>query len=185
MMKPALKRLIGVSTSLIFFIGSIVVFTGFIVPTATEVQELRGRRDALSTLLEEESARIETVRNLFQEFGSVSTLKNTLARALPVGEEIPSLINQLHGIAKVSGVAIDSLDISLPAIKQTQKSAVEPLGEVQVSFNLTGNYASIKSYIQAIETNVRIMDVERIGIQGGTEDTILKYNIVVKAYYQL
>jgi len=185
-MNPALKRLIGVTISLTFFLGAIVMFSAFIVPTSYEIQELRGEKIALDTLLKEESARIDAVRRLFQEYGSVSTLQSTLGKALPTEEGVPSIINQLQGIAKVSGVTVDSLNISLPAIRAGSKDdVIRPIGEVQITFTLQGDYESIKSYLDAIETNVRIMDVEKLGIQGGTEGDTLTYNIVVNAYYQL
>ena len=185
-MKPALRRIIGVTISMSFFLGALVLFFAFIVPTASEIQELRGERNALSTLLEVESARIETVRRLFEEYGSVSTLQSTLGKALPRAEEVPGIINQLNGMAKASDVTISSLDINLPAIKAGNKEdVIKPVGKVQVTFTVTGDYKSIKSYLDSIETNVRVMDVEKLGLQGGAEGTTLSYNIVVSAYYQL
>ena len=185
-MNPALKRLIGVSLSLTFFLGAIVMFFALVVPTSSEIQELRGERNALSGLLEGESSRIEAVRKLFEEYGSVTTLQNTLARALPANEDVPSVINQIQGIAKASGITINSINISLPAIKAVKdETVIRPLGEVQITVTLSGDYNAIKTYLRAIETNVRIMDVKRLDLQGGTESGPLTYNIVVNAYYQL
>ncbi len=56
---------------------------------------------------------------------------------------------------------------------------------VQITFALGGGYNEIKTYLEAIETNVRIMDVQRLGVQNGVEGGALNYNIVVNAYYQL
>jgi len=185
-MNPALKRLIAVTLSLTFFLGAIGVFSALIVPASGDIQELRGQRDALTALLSEESARIEAVRRLFQEFGSVTELHETLEKALPTEEEVPNVINQLQGIAKASGVSIETLDINLPAIKaRSSDDFIRPLGEVQVTFTLRGDYESIKAYLDAIETNVRIMDVQRLGLQGGTESDTLSYNIIINAYYQI
>ena len=185
-MNPALKRLIGVSVSLTFFLGAVVMFFSLVVPTSSEVQDLRGERNALSGLLEEESSRIEAVRALFEEYGNVATLQNTLAKALPAHEDVPSIINQLQGTAKASGITINSINISLPAIKTVKgETVIRPLGEVQVTVALSGDYNTIKTYLRAIETNVRIMDVKRLDLQGGVEGGSLTYNIVVNAYYQL
>lgn len=185
-MNPALKRLIGVTLSLGFFLGAVGVFSGLIVPESVRIQELRGERDALATLLEEENARLEAVMRLFEQFGNLTNLGGTLSMALPAKEEVPSVVNQLQGAAKASGVTISSLDISLPPVKPTNsKNFVRPLGEVQITFTLTGDYESIKKYLDAIETNIRIMDLESLGLQGGTETDTMSYNIVVKAYYQI
>ena len=54
-----------------------------------------------------------------------------------------------------------------------------------MSLTLSGNYSEIKSYLGSLETNVRVMDVKRLSLNGGTEGETLSYDIVVNAYYQL
>ena len=185
-MNPALRRLIGVMLSLVFFVSSVAVFSFLIVPASHELQDLRGERNALKELLDRETSRIKAVSALFEQYGGVSDLQRTLGMALPTEEEVPDIINQLQGVAKVSGVLINSLSINLPAIKAgDKKDVIQPVGVVQVTLALEGDYGQIKSYLGAIETNVRIMDVQRLGVQGGTESNTLSYNIVVNAYYQL
>jgi len=185
-MNPALKRLIGVTLSLTFFLGAMGIFAGLIVPESSRIQELRGERDALTALLEEETARLDAVLRLFEEFGNLTALRETMELALPTEGEVPSVINQIQGAANVSGVTIDSLDINLPAIRPSSgEDFVRPLGEVEITFTLTGDYQSIKNYLNAIETNVRIMDLKNLGLQGGTESNTLSYNVVVSAYYQI
>ena len=185
-MNPALRRLIGVMASMIFFLGSVAVFSFFIVPASHETQTLRGERNALAELLDRETSRIEAVSALFEQYGGVSDLQRTLGMALPTEEEVPGIINQLQGIAKASGVSKNSLNINLPAIKASNKDdVIKPVGVIQVTFALEGSYDQIKAYFDAIETNVRVMDVQRLGVQNGTEGSTLNYNIVVNAYYQL
>ena len=185
-MNPALRRLIGVMTSLVFFLASIAVFSFFIVPASRELQDIRGERSALAELLERETSKIEAVSALFEQYGGVSDLQKTLGMALPTEEEIPDIINQLQGTAKVAGVSMNSLNINLPAIKAGSKEdVIKSFGVVQITFAIEGKYDQIKSYLDAIETNVRVMDVQKFGVQGGTEKETLDYNIVVNAYYQL
>lgn len=185
-MNPALRRLIGVTISLTFFLGAVGVFSVLIVPASGEIQDLRGERDALTELHEREKTRITAVLTLFEQYGSASELQRTLDMALPTDEEVTGIINQLQGIANVSGVTINSLNISLPAINPGNKNdVIKPVGVIQVTLTLDGEYEEIKAYLDAIETNVRIMDVQRLGLQGGTVTNNLTYSIVVNAYYQL
>ena len=80
---------------------------------------------------------------------------------------------------------MESLNINLlPLGAVSQSKVIKPPAVVQVSFTLKGSYASIKEYIEALETNVRIMDVKTLAVQGGTEGEVLTYNVVVDAYYQ-
>jgi len=185
-MKPSAKRLIGISLSLAFLIGALAVFSAFILPTTETIQQLRGEEVALSELYDREQARVEAVRQVFEQFGGISNLQDTLSLALPVEENIPSIINQVNGIAKTSGIVIDSINLQVLSIRATnQESPIRPVGTVRITLEVQGAYESIKLYLQALETNVRIMDVQKLSVRGGAgESPVLKYSITVNAYYQ-
>jgi len=185
-MTPAIKRLIGVSISLIFLIGSLIIFSSMILPTSKEVQDLRGERDALNILLEEESVKLDTLKKLFGEYGGIANLQSTLSMALPTEEDLPGLINQLNGIANTTGIVIKTLDIqTLPNRSANVDGAIGPIGTINLSLDVIGSYESIKTYIDALETNIRIIDVQSLRLDGGTEGGgVLEYEIVIHAYYQ-
>jgi len=185
-MNPALRRLIGVVVSLAFFLGAIGVFSALIIPASVEIKDLRGQKNALAELLDSETTKVSTVLNLFEKYGDASELRDKLSMELPPKEEIPSVINQLQGIAKASGVTINSLNINLPAISSGNKNdVIKPVGVVQTNLVLEGNYSAIKKYVESIETNIRVMDIQKLDLQGGTEGETMTYNMVVNAYYQL
>lgn len=185
-MKPSTKRLIGASLSLVFLIGTVFVLSVFILPTTEIIQQLRGEEIALSELYNTELARVETVRQIFEQFGGISNIQDTLSLALPIKEDVPSIINQVNGIAKISGIVIDSIDLQLLPIRSTsEESAIRPVGTVRIVLDVQGAYESIKLYLQALETNVRIMDVQKLNVQGGADEgEVLKYSIIIHAYYQ-
>lgn len=184
-MKPAAKRLIGVFGSLGLFIGALTVFSVLILPVLDTIQELRGEKAALSELYDQERKTVETVRGIFEQFGGVSNLQDTLSLALPTQEDIPSIVNQINGIAKTSGIIINAIDLKLlPINASSQDDAFRPVGTVRVTLGLEGAYESIKLYLDSIETNVRIMDVQMLEVEGGTESDVLKYTIEIDAYYQ-
>jgi len=185
-MKPSSKRLIGVSLSLIFLMGALFVFSAFILPTTDTIQQLRGEEVALGELYDTELERVEKVRQVFEQFGGISNLQDTLSLTLPVEEDIPSIINQVNGIAKTSGIIIDSINVQLLSVRSTnQESAIRPIGTVRIILDVQGAYESIKLYLQSLETNVRIMDIQKLSVQDGAEESqVLRYNIIVDAYYQ-
>ena len=184
-MKPAVKRLIGVSISLAFLIGALAVFSVLILPVSNTIQELRGEKSALSELFEKELGTVEAVNAIYEQFGGVSNLQDTLSLALPTQGDVPSIVNQLNGIAKTSGIVINSIDLKLLPIRaSSQDDAFRPVGTVSISLEVLGAYESIKLYLESIETNVRIMDVQMLGVEGGTESEVLQYTIDIHAYYQ-
>lgn len=184
-MKPAVKRLIGVFGSLALLVGALTVFSVLILPATATIQELRGEKVALTNLYNNERRTVDAVGEVFEKFGSVFNLQDTLSLALPTQEDIPSIVNQINGIAKATGVIIDSIDLKLLPINVSSKDdAFKPVGTVRITIDLEGAYESIKLYLDSIETNVRIMDVQMFEVEGDTESEVLKYTIEIDAYYQ-
>ena len=72
----------------------------------------------------------------------------------------------------------------LPINVSSKDDAFKPVGTVRITIDLEGAYESIKLYLDSIETNVRIMDVQMFEVEGDTESEVLKYTIEIDAYYQ-
>ncbi len=184
-MSGAAKRLIGILISLTLFIGAIIIFSSLLIPVYREIQELRGEKISLENLLKAEEQSVVTASRLLAESRDFASLKDSLSLVLPLDENIPGLINQLQGIAKISGVAIESLALEQLPLKPAVKESVEPLGTIRVSLRLRGSYESVKLYLQFLETNIRIIDVNSLSVIGGAaKEPVLNYSLVVDTYYQ-
>lgn len=186
-MKPAARRLIGILMSLMLVIASIFVYSSMLIPKYNDIQNLRGKRSALDGLLEEEKQAVEAVKQLIRQYNSISDVKAGLAITLPDEEETASMINQFRGIASSNGILMTALSIRPLSIKPTGKEEiVRPLGTLRVNLGLIGDYNSFKEYLKAIETNVRLMDVQSIQIQNaGLNNGPYEYQVEVDTYYQL
>ncbi|HEY4498383.1 MAG TPA: type 4a pilus biogenesis protein PilO [Candidatus Paceibacterota bacterium] len=180
------KRFLGVILTLAFFVGAVSFYSSLVVPSYREVQELRAERRSLARLVEEERSIVESVNRLLGQYQSISDFQRSLSLVLPTEEEVPGIINQLQGIARTSGVAIDSLELdALPIEPVKSSSVIEPIGKLRVDLRLRGNYSAIKSYLAALATNIRIMDVDSLRVEGGgTNDNVLNYTLTVNTYYQ-
>src|SRR3989344_3210398 len=186
-MKPAARRLIGILLSMILVIASLFVYSSLLIPKYKDIQNLRGERSALNGLVEEERQAVEAVKQLIRQYDSISDVKAGLAITLPDDEEAASMINQFRGIASSNGILMSALSIRPLSIKPTgMEEIVRPLGTLRVNLNLIGNYDSFKEYLKAIETNVRLMDVQSIQIHNaGLSSGPYEYQIEVDTYYQL
>jgi len=186
-MKPAAKRLMGIFLSLVLVIASLVVYSSLLVPKYKDIQNLRGERSALGGVLIEEKEAVAAVRTLIAQYSSVADLRNSLAVTLPNKEETASMVNQFQGIASSNGILMSSLSIRPLAIQPTGlEEIVRPVGILRFSMNLIGEYTSLKEYLKAIETNVRIMDVQSIQVKGaGFTSGPYEYQVEVDTYYQL
>lgn len=183
-MKPAAKRLWAILLSLLFLIGGMVMFSSLVLPAYNEVQALRGEKNALAGVLKEEEGLITSASRLLSQFESAADLRRNMNLVLPVKEDIPGIVNQLHGIAKFTDVSVEAVKIELLPLQPQKATVVEPAGALKINLGLRGGYEPLKAYVRAVETNVRVFDVESFIInEGGTKEP-LKANLVIRAYYQ-
>ncbi|KKU19693.1 MAG: hypothetical protein UX31_C0025G0006 [Candidatus Nomurabacteria bacterium GW2011_GWA1_46_11] len=186
-MRPAAQRLIGILLSLTLVIASLFVYSSLLIPKYKDIQNLRGERSALNGLLAEEQEAVQAVERLIRQYSSIADLRDSLAVTLPGEEGTASIVNQFQGIASTNGILMNSLSIRPLTIQPTGfEGIVEPLGVLRVSMNIVGSYESLKEYLKAVETNVRIMDVQSIRVENaGLNTGPYEYQIEVDTYYQL
>ena len=185
-MQGSTKRLVISLGSLIFITGSIYVFAALINPAFGEIQELRGEKQAIMTLLTDYDEAIEAANSVLSRHKGLANLQNTFSAVIPLEANIPSLLNQLYGLASLSGVTVDAITFQeLPIQTARENSLVRPYGTIQATIKCVSNYESMKKYLGALETNARLMNITAINITGGFEaNPILSYNITIEAYYQ-
>lgn len=184
-MRPATKRLISILVSLGFLIGAIVFFSSLVLPAYRDVQQLRGEKKSLETVIKEEEQLVTTANRLLAEYQSAANLRDSLSLVLPREEAVPEMIHQVQGIAKSTGITVEGINVeNLPLEHSRTSSIVEPVGSFKVTVRLRGSYEALRGYLQAIETNMRIIDVDSIAVSGGGEKGLLTANLVLRTYYQ-
>lgn len=184
-MRSATKRLISVLASLGFLIGAIVVFSSLVLPAYRNVQQLRGEKKSLETVIKEEEQLVTTANRLLAEYQSAANLQNSLSLILPREEALPGIVNQVQGIAKSAGVTIEGMNVeNLPLEHSRTSSIIEPVGSFKATIRVKGSYEALKSYVQSLETNVRIIDVDSMALSGGGAAGPLTVDLVLRTYYQ-
>lgn len=184
-MRPATKRLLSVLVSLALLIGAIVFFSSAVIPAYKDIQQLRGEKKSLEAVVGEEEQLVATAGRLLSESRNAAELRQSLSAVLPREEAVPGMINQVQGIAAATGVTVEGINIeTLPLDYSTVSSSVEPVGSFKVTVRLVGSYEALKTYVQSLETNVRIIDVDSVAISGGGARTPLKVDLVLRTYYQ-
>lgn len=187
-MRASTKRALSLLTSAALLIASLFIYTTFIQPEYDNVILLRGTLAAKSALLDEQQKSTTQAKNLIAQYQSVAKASESLSLALPNGEAVSSLMLQLNALSQLNGVGMQSVGISYLPIKPslTKLSFATGLGTLQIDLRLSGSYGAFKQFLQALEKNIRIMNVKSFGIQsaGKPEQDIFIFNLVVDAYYQ-
>lgn len=190
-MRPSSKRLVSMGLALIIFIAAFVFYSSFIKKEFTDIEQLRGEVAAKTQLLAEQQNAVSQVRSLLQQYEGVAQLQQTISLSLPQAEDLAMVVAQFNAIANNSGVSIDSINVAAAPIQSTASSSlVYSYGVSKFNLKVVGSYESFKSFIQSLETNVRVMDVKSIKLGatsiGGqkTQQNIFNYDLTVEAYYQ-
>ena len=170
----------------------IVVFLGVVFfldwPVFKEVSSLRGEIKDYNKLVAEKEELIAKVEQLKSVYEDKQTDIKKVYYALPRTEEVPEIIVQLEALTSENGLILEAIDIQeieKQGSKQEDKTGVNVL---RISLALSGSYSSFKNFLEALEYNIRIMDIQRIEFsfkKGGEEtNSFLEFNVDLEVYYQ-
>lgn len=193
-MRASTKRFASLLVSLLFAGSAIIVYASFLSPVFQEVAALRGKILAQSELLANENAAIGKFKNLLSVYSDqYQALDKTLSATLPTKEEVPSAVNQIQVLSRVSNLALQSVTFKYAALKPSAKaqvaSLVKPLGTLTITLQTAGSYENLKSFLHALETNIRVMDISSLKLspvrkgEAVVPDLFL-YTVEVTTYYQ-
>jgi len=89
-------------------------------------------------------------------------------------------------LAKINSMDIESLSLQYPPLKSSTDSLIEPMGTVRATIRLNGDYRDLRPFLEDLETNIRLIDVYSLNVEGGgiPGRNKLIYNLVLDTYYQ-
>ncbi len=192
--------------ALLFLAAALFVFFDLVQPTYGVLQEKKGTEASTQILLANEQKMIGQAKNLISEYQNASQAQSDLALAMPSGPSVANALAQVYGIAAANNVSVQSIAVAPPAVQLPAAAAggttasssrvTKPMGSLSIQFAAVGSYESLKSFLAALETNLRIFDVAAFSLQpsapaaptakgaGNTQD-LFTYNITVVTYYQI
>jgi len=160
----------------------------YLARISSEFDALLGSRDALLAVVNSISK-----ENL-----------NRIETALPRGQHAAEFLVFLESTIKAHGVEIKKIDLSgmiqknpdaahtssassqpRPASTRAPIEKESPFQELPVSLDISGTYESFKSFLEAIEKNARLIDIENITFNAPeTASEQIEFSIRLKTYYQ-
>ncbi len=187
-MRSASRRFLSIVLSMVFIAAGLVVYTLLLAPAFEELNSMRGELESKTQLYNDQRQAVERVKALLAQFQENVRLQDTLNSILPVEDpRQSSLLEQINGLAILNSVVLEKIAIQLPALEPApQKAALAARkGRVRADFSAVGSYESLKNFIAALETNVRLMDLVSFGVEGvGVDQNLFRAAFTVDAYYQ-
>ena len=190
---------------LILIVAFVVILFLFDLPIYNEVTYLRNEIKTYKDFLEEKEELVIKVNQLKQIYESRKGELSKVHYALSFEKDIPNLIVQLEALTSENGLILENLAFIEKKIEQKGKvewgkeeatpiSGVKPKKahkSLGVTLSLTGSYQSLKSFLKALEFNVRLMDIKSISfsipeVKGETKEmaSIFTFDIQLDVYYQ-
>ncbi len=189
-MRASTKRILSIIVSAALMVTVIVVFIKLIKPAYLEVQKLRGEIEARANLLKEQTNAVSQVQNLISQLQTqnVTQFQEQISLVLPLTESVPQALSQYQAIAQAGGLSIQSIGLNYLAIKPPVSNIglAKGRGTVRFKLKVLGSYEAMKTFTQAIETNVRLTDLVsfKISRTGQPGQNLYLNEIVVDSYYQ-
>ena len=184
----------------IFLLLVFVILVG-VKPAFSSVSNLRGEVALRKDEAEKEKQVLEKIKSLSGAVDSRQSEVKRLEEAIPNSESKPELIAIMENLASQNGLGLIAISAEpLPDDPKSRKERVENilqgalLKTLKLDLKLTGNYEAFKSWLDAVENNLRIFDIQNIsfsvkensGSQNQTEvlkiNPVMEYAVVVNTY---
>lgn len=191
-MKYTTKRNISLIIAFIFLLGALFVFFILVWPTLGEIRELNKKLAQERKHYQNQLQSVEIARSIIEQYKNLLPVSQTISLTLPRDPELQNLIKQLETISQESRIFIQNINFEKTTsllIQSTNQELTQPYQTLTINLNLVGSYQDFKTWLNAIETNMRLMDVFKISLspiisEGQKFSDNFNFNVVLKTYYQ-
>ena len=189
-MRASTKRILSIALSGMFFIGTLAVYTNFIKPEFTKIDERRSIIVSKENVFASQFAAVQQVQKLISESQKTASLQVIVSLAIPFRENTTQILNQMRVIAKNNEALMDSFSIKPLAFSPSKQPLVKRMGTLDVNLSLKGTYEALKGFLKSLETNARVANVAKLHFspfgasQTGVFQDIYKMDLGVEIYYQ-
>jgi Tfp pilus assembly protein PilO len=165
-MRPSTKRLLSIFGSLVGLFYAVAALFNAVVPAWAHLNEVR------ADIAEKEAAKaeLEQVVAKAQEYlsraGELERRAAPIDAALPRTPDLASFLAILSAIASQSNVSIDQIHFELmPYREEAGKGEGPSVSRVTTQLALVGRYPEVKAWLRAVESELRLIDLESIDLR--------------------
>ncbi|MBN2197890.1 type 4a pilus biogenesis protein PilO [Candidatus Wolfebacteria bacterium] len=187
-MRSSGKRIFSILVSILMLIGALFIYATFMKPAYSQIKNLRTEVSSRLDFINKHENYIQEVKKVLNEYQNITEITQTTSLILPINRDIALGLNQINGIAFLNNLSIELLGVQEMAISpSSQLSFIKGVGNLRFNLRLVGSYENFKSFIQAIETNITLIDLVSLKIDpilGGGAAKNFNYTIILNTYYQ-
>jgi Tfp pilus assembly protein PilO len=184
-MRTSTKRILSILFSGIFFIGAIYMFTG---PVQEEMKTINKKRAEVATkksLNSKNTQVFEQAKKLMAELQNIKG-SNTIALAIPDGEQAVSALRQIESIGKSANVKFKTINFKSITPRSSLQPDLKKLSVLEVEVSVVGGYLNLKDFLKKIESSVRVANVKTMSYKPGTDTKVGEdaVDVTIEMYYQ-
>jgi len=156
--------------------------TGFIAATKAQIDSYDAALEAAERFKERENELIIAKANI------PSDGLARLETFLPDGVDNVQIILDLNTLAARSGVTLSDFDTTAPTGENTpteigfEQDSQGPVDSIELTISATGTYASFRSFLDGIESSLRLLDVVAVSVDDSATG-VYTYDMTVRLYW--
>lgn|SRR5574343_348932 len=183
--------------STIRIIAGVLIIVLLVSPLKKEVDQLKSSRNELSTTQSDAKQYATLGQDVIGRYQSLDPAQiERLRKMVPDTIDTVRLINDVNAVAKENGMNLKKVDYNPEELKkggsEDLRNSAEntrlPYGTYTIRFVVTGSYKNFLSFIEALENNLRLMDITNVlftsNLQSPLQQSdVYEYTITTKAYW--
>ena len=167
-------------TGLALFLIAIATFFFLDTGLWDKIQQTNGEIDIARQKLALAQDLVGVVTELNLGFSDIPKEAERIEFALPSRAEVPEILIQISSLASQNGLVLKKINFGTAG--QTGSGGYVP---IDITLQIAGNYEALKTFIVAIEQNLRIIDVENLSFSVSQDsDDPINFNMSLTTYYQ-
>lgn len=180
---------------LIIFVACFLLGYFILIPKVNAYRDSKIAIENAKLQIETLETKAVLLNNLGEKLKEEDDFIKRTQDVLPVEPQVPELLLMIDRLAIENALYINTFSPSIEKDEKpgapgsgTEKKKTVAWKTINLQFDVVGKYPNIKSFIKDLEQNIRPLDITNISISEGgdlrSEDTILRFHIGAKAYYQ-
>ena len=169
--------------SIILILASFGLFFGYIDPKYTDIKALQAQKADYDKAFESATKLAAERDKLLSKLNSFKTDDiNRLAKLLPDNIDSVRLIIDIDGIASQFGMRIHGFTVDTVKDQSVVGTDGATYGTLSMSFTTTGTYETFLAFMKALESSLRIIDVQSINF-GSSDSQLNDYSLTIRTYW--
>lgn len=156
-----------------------IMFWVLAMPAYDQINNLRAALDERSSILDSHTTILNNLNTLNKQYSENAANIQRFSNIVPTTKNSAELVSTMQALASQNGLTLTSI-----ALSAAQNQDTNPYNTQPIDIGLSGSYPSFRSFLNALETNLRILDIQTIDVNpiSGNVNT-LSFRIKANTYY--